>query len=171
MSVSSRLQAWGSSAGLRITGNVLLWGAVPLVIGWLLSTYLIPQPAVGVMTVYEVDSIGTLVYMEEIREARENPRIRALVVQFSSPGGASTLGQALYLELQHLRREKPVVGSVDFMAASAAYRMAVATEPIYAKPGSSVGNVGIWSYFPSDVPIDEEILASGPFKLSADNEA
>ncbi len=117
---------------------------------------------------YEIFDPATSVYMEEIKEAYENPAIKAVVVQLDSPGGASVDGEAIYLELQKLRQEKPVVGSVDSMAASAAYHIAVATEPIYAKAGSRVGNVGAWSSFPPDSPIDDFILASGPFKLTAD---
>jgi protease-4 len=106
---------------------------------------------------------------QEIAEARANPRIKAIIVQIDSPGGEVTATQTIYLELQKLRREMPVVGSIDSMAASGAFYAAMATDPIYAKPSSTVGNVGVWGYFPSELGVNDVVLASGPFKLTASN--
>jgi protease-4 len=77
--------------------------------------------------------------------------------------------QTLYLEVQNLRREMPVVGSIDDLAASGAYYVALAADPVYAKPSSTVGNVGAWGYIPPDIGVNEVILSSGPFKLTASN--
>ncbi len=171
MSPYNEFRELGNSRGLRIAGDILSWIVAPLLLGWLLSLYLIPKPAVGLIRIrYDIFDPATRVFMEEIKEAYENPAIKAVVVQIDSPGGASVDGEAIYLELQKLRQEKPVVGSVDSMAASAAYHIAVATEPIFAKGGSRVGNVGTWSSFPPESPIDDFILASGPFKLTADTQ-
>ncbi len=105
----------------------------------------------------------------QIEEARENDSIKAVVVQLDSPGGEVVASQTLYLELQNLRREMPVVGSMDGMAASGAYYAAMGTDPIYAKPSSSVGNVGVWAIIPDDLAVNDVVLASGPFKLAGSN--
>jgi protease-4 len=55
------------------------------------------------------------------------------------------------------------------MAASGAYYAAMGTDPIYAKPSSSVGNVGVWAVIPEDLAVNDVVLASGPFKLTGSN--
>ncbi len=170
MSITSVLQTLRDSAFLRTAGNLLLFAAVPLVAGWFIAQALLPQPKVAIIGVrWQIFTESTAVLMAEIEAARENPDIKAVVVQIDSPGGASTQGQALTLELQKLRQEKPVVGSIDQLAASAGYRIATATDPLYAKPGSLVGNVGTIGRFPASQPIDDVILSTGPFKLGGDN--
>ena len=64
----------------------------------------------------------------------------------------------------------PVVGSVGSVAASGGFYVAMASDPIYAKPSSIIGNVGVWSFAPATIGVNEEILASGPFKLTASNQ-
>jgi protease-4 len=86
-----------------------------------------------------------------------------------TPGGEVVATQNIYLELQGLRREMPVVGSIDTVAASGGYYAAMAADPIYARPSSSVGNVGVWSIVPDDLAVNDEIIASGPFKLTGSN--
>jgi protease-4 len=155
---------------LRIIVNLLLCVILPLTGGYFLSRRLIPSPAIGIIRLNtEIYTFSAEFINQEIAEARANPRIKAIVVQIDSPGGEVTATQTIFLELQKLRREMPVVGSIDSMAASGAFYAAMATDPIYAKPSSTVGNVGVWGYFPSELGVNEVVLASGPFKLTASN--
>jgi protease-4 len=159
-----------SSFSFRAVGTILLLGLAPLLVGLWLAQILIPQPAVGIIR------LNTDIYPEsadlvlaEIEEARSDPSIKAVVVRLDSPGGEVAATQRLYLELQTLRREMPVVGSIDGTAASGAFYTAMATDPIFAKPSSTVGNVGVWGFIPPDLGVNDVILASGPFKLTASN--
>ena len=95
--------------------------------------------------------------------------VREIVLWVDSPGGEVVASQSIYLELLELRKEMPVVGSIENLAASGGYYAALATDPIFARPSSTVGNVGAWSSTPLDLPVNENILATGPFKLSATN--
>jgi protease-4 len=159
-----------SPSGFRRLGSALLWGVAPLLVGLWLAQTMVPQPAVGVIRLYGdiyVDSADFV--LAQIEAARNDPDIAAVVVQLDSPGGEVAASQQLFLELQNLRREMPVVGSIDSMAASGAFYMAMGTDPIYAKPSSTVGNVGVWGYIPPDLGVNDVILASGPFKLTASN--
>ena len=163
-------QAASSGLSFRSLGSALLWGLAPLLVGLWLAQALVPQPAVGIIR------LNSDIYAEsvdfttaQITEALSDPSIKALVVQFDSPGGEVAASQQLYLELLNLRRQMPVVGSMDGMAASGAFYAAMATDPIYAKPSSTVGNVGVWGFIPPDLGVDDVILASGPFKLTATN--
>lgn len=159
-----------SGPSLRSVGSALLWGLAPLLVGLWLAQFLVPQPAVGIIRLNSdiyVESVDFTV--AQINEALADPSIRAVVLQLNSPGGEVAASQQLYLELLNLRRQMPVVGSMDSMAASGAFYVAMAADPIYAKPSSTVGNVGVWGFIPPDVGVDEVILASGPFKLTATN--
>jgi protease-4 len=154
--------------------EILFWGIVLLFAIWLVTNWPpqspMPQPDVGIIRINgEIWSGSVELVQAQIKEAREDRSIRAVVVQLDSPGGEVVASQTLFLELQDLRRAMPVVGSVDSMAASGAYYAAMGTDPIYAKPSSSVGNVGVWSIIPDDLAVNDVVLASGPFKLTGSN--
>ncbi len=157
---------------LRTLGYIFFWIITPLLIGWWLALRFVPQPAVGIIRLNGDIWFGsTELVKAQIEKARQNDNIKAVIVQINSGGGEVVASQTLYLELQNLRREMPVVGSIDAVAASGAYYAAVGTEPIYAKPSSVIGNVGAWAYIPPDLAVNDVILASGPFKLTASNQA
>ncbi len=159
-----------SGSGFRTLGSALLWGVAPLLVGLWLAPLLVPQPAVGIIRLNGDIYVGSADFvLAQVEEARSDPAIRAVVVQLDSPGGEVAASQQLYLELQNLRREMPVVGSINSMAASGAFYTAMAVDPIYAKPSSTVGNVGVWGYIPPDLGVNDVILSSGPFKLTASN--
>jgi protease-4 len=159
-----------STVTFRTVGNVLLWVVAPLLVGLWLAQSLLPQPAVGIIRLNtDIWAGSAQIVMMEIEEARQDPRIKAVVLQLDSPGGEVVATQGLYLEVRKLREEMPVVSSIDSMAASGAFYMAMGTEPIYAKPSSTVGNVGVWGFIPPDLGVNEVILASGPFKLTGSN--
>ena len=157
----------GSFAGL---GSFLFWGVAPLLIGLWLAQNLVPQPAVGVVRLYgDIYWESADFVMAQLEEARADPSIKAVVVQLDSPGGEVATSQQMYLELQTLRRQMPVVGCIESIAASGAFYAAMGTDPVYARPSSTVGNVGVWGYIPPDLGVNDVILASGPFKLTASN--
>ncbi len=150
----------------------LLWLFAPIIIGVILAFWLVPRPAVGIIRVNtEIYAFSADYVAKQIFEARHGPRIKAVVVQIDTPGGEVVATQAMYMEFVDLRQVMPVVGSIDSMAASCGYYTAMATDPLYAKPSSVVGNVGVWGYFPSTLGVNDTILASGPFKLTASNTA
>lgn len=162
---------WTFSAILKAAGRIILWLILPLIVGVALAQWFSPRPAVGVVRLrYDIWSGSANFIMQQIDEARRDPRIRAIVLQMDSPGGEVVATQTLFLEVQNLRRRMPVVGSIDNMAASGAFYLAMATDPIFAKPSSDVGNVGVWSLVPQDISLSDLILASGPFKLTASNQ-
>jgi len=159
-----------STSSFRNLGGLLLLVVAPLLVGWWLAQGLVPQPVVGIIRLNSDIWAGSArLAMAQIEAARQDPSIKAVVLQLDSPGGGVAATQALYLELQSLRREMPVVSSIDGMAASGAFYVAMATDPIYVKPSSSVGNVGVWGFIPPELDVSDVILTSGPFKLTASN--
>ncbi len=154
----------------RSLGSLLVWGVAPLAVGLWLAQILVSQPAVGIIRLPGDIWAGSAEFVRaQIQEARDDPAIKAVIFQLDSPGGEVVASQDIYLELQNLRREIPVVGSIDAMAASGGYWVALATDPIYAKPSSVIGNVGAFTFIPLDLSVNDVVLASGPFKLSASN--
>lgn len=143
-----------------------LWVSIlPLVAGILLSL-LIPRPVVGVIYLNDaIYSNSAKDLITQIRYARQQPEVRAVVIVLDSPGGTVSDTESVYLELARLRETKPVVTMIEAMAASGAYYMAVGSDYILAKPSSSVGNVGVIGYLPSSPQVEEEIYSTGPYKM------
>jgi protease-4 len=161
------------SAFLTRVGKTLLWVIPPILIlvaAWLVGASLLPQPAVGIIRLNtDIWSLSASLVQAQIEAALADDQIRAVVVHINSPGGEVVATQSIFLELQRLREQMPVVGSIDDMAASGGYYVAVAADPIYAKPSSEIGNVGVWALIPTDLAVNDVILTSGPFKLTGSN--
>jgi protease-4 len=157
-----------SSSELRSRFSRLwvIWIVVPLVAGYFLATWLIPAPKIGVIPL-EGDIYDELAdyVVEQLNYARNDPSIRAVVLKVNSPGGGVTASENLYYSILSFREHKPLVVSIDTLAASGGYYAASAGEVIYAKPSSSIGNVGVVSLLPTPTFVDEELIATGPYKL------
>ena len=152
--------------------SLLLLMVIFLFAGQWVAKEFIPQPAVGIIVLNDdIWSGSAEMVIDQIEAARDDPRIKAVVLEMNSPGGTVTATQMIYLELISLRQEMPVVSFIDSWAASGGFYSVMATDPIFALPSSTVGNVGVWGYVPPDLAVNDVILASGPFKLTASNEA
>lgn len=145
--------------------NGLLWLALPLVLG-LLFAALIPQPVIGVISLNDaIYSYSAQAVIRQIDYAREHPEVRAVVLVLDSPGGTVVHTEAVYLELLKLRESKPVVVSIEGMAASGAYYLTAGSDYAFAKPTSMVGNIGVVGVLPDSPSIFENVISTGPYKL------
>ncbi len=85
-----------------------------------------------------------------IRTARDDPRIKALVLRVSSPGGSAYGSELVRRELQATRAAgKPVVVSMGDVAASGGYWMALAADEVWADDATITGSIGVLSILPS----------------------
>lgn len=142
-----------------------------LALGTLLSLYLIPEPQVAVIEIEgDIWAYYTTYLRQSLEEVEADPAVRAVVLEINSPGGEVTASEDLYFQILKLRLKKPVIASVSEIAASGAYYIAAAADEIYAKPGSTVGNIGVISFLPETDLVDEELYTTGPFKLSGGSE-
>jgi len=145
--------------------SIPLWLVLPLIAGILVAA-LIPQSTVGIITLNKaINSSSAKDLNTQINYAYTHPEIRAVVLVLDSPGGTVADTEAVYLELLKLRQAKPVVASIESMAASGAYYLAVGTDYAFAKPTSDVGNIGVIGYQPPVPTIFEDIISTGPYKL------
>ena len=149
---------------LTIFVILLLIGA--LVGGIYYAPQLVPKPKIGVVRLdYDILSTTAVEITEQLRYARNHEDIQAVVLLINSPGGSAVYSEELYLDVLHTRQQMPVVASVDLLAASGAYYMAVAADEIYAKPNSYIGSVGVIAVLPGAVFLDGEVITTGPYKL------
>lgn len=152
---------------LRAALLFLLMVVLPLVGGYYLSCYLIPTPQIAIVRI-EGDIWGDYAaYLgTALAEAMDDRAVRAVVLDVSSPGGEVAASESLYLDVLRLRERKPVVASIDELAASGAYYAACAADQIYAKSASQVGNIGAASVLPASDQLFEDLMTTGPFKLT-----
>jgi protease-4 len=152
---------------LKVLGILLLVVILPLVLGYLVSLYLFPTPEIAVIRLEgDIWSLPAASLGDAMEAAGADPAVKAVVLDIASPGGEVTASENLYYDVLKLREQKPVIASVNELAASGAYYMASGADTIFAKPSSSVGNIGVISYLPEPDFVDEELLTTGPFKLS-----
>jgi len=145
--------------------TVLLWLALPLVLGLLVAA-LIPPPVIGVISLSDaIYSYSAQAVIKQIDYARKHPEVRAVVLVLDSPGGTVVHTESVYLELLKLRESKPVVVSIEGMAASGAYYLTAGSDYAFAKPTSMVGNIGVIGVLPDSPSIFENIISTGPYKL------
>ena len=102
---------------------------------------------------------------EDLREARENESIDAVVLNVDSPGGSAAASEQLYLSVQRTAAVMPVVASVKSTGASGAYYAMLPARDIYVTPASIVGSVGVRGGAPGPSLPGE--IKSGPDKASA----
>jgi protease IV len=143
----------------------MAWIIIPIIFGMVLSL-LIPQPKIGLIQLNDAiyyQSAQDLI--KQIIFAGQTPDIRAVVLVLNSPGGTVSDTESVYMELAKLRQKKPVITIIESMAASGGYYLAVGTDFIFAKPSSSVGNIGVIGYLPPSPEIMEETYSTGPYKL------
>lgn len=81
----------------------------------------------------------------EIRAARTDSDIRAIILRVDSPGGSSVASEVIRREVQLARREKPVVVSMSDLAASGGYWISMAADKIVADPETITASIGVFS--------------------------
>ncbi|EPB0935542.1 signal peptide peptidase SppA [Escherichia coli] len=81
----------------------------------------------------------------QIRDARLDPKVKAIVLRVNSPGGSVTASEVIRAELAAARSAgKPVVVSMGGMAASGGYWISTPANYIVANPSTLTGSIGIF---------------------------
>ncbi|MBS0306537.1 MAG: signal peptide peptidase SppA [Proteobacteria bacterium] len=94
--------------------------------------------------------IGGLSTAELIREARNDERIKALVLRVNSPGGSAFGSELVRRELELTRAAgKPVVVSMGDVAASGGYWIGMAADEIIADEATVTGSIGVIGMLPT----------------------
>lgn len=78
-----------------------------------------------------------------LKELKKENKVKAVILNVSSPGGSTVGGEAMFDAIRELAEEKPVTSTVGTLAASAGYMVAAATDHIVARRSSVVGSIGV----------------------------
>ncbi len=92
-------------------------------------------------------SIGSDRMAKAIRKAREDKKIKAIVLRVNSPGGSALASEVIWREIQLAKMEKPVVVSMGDVAASGGYYIACLADTIVAQPTTVTGSIGVFGLF------------------------
>lgn len=90
-------------------------------------------------------NVGGDTTASQIREARLDPKVKAIVLRVNSPGGSVNASEVIRAELAAARAAgKPVVVSMGGMAASGGYWISTPANYIVASPSTLTGSIGIF---------------------------
>lgn len=85
-----------------------------------------------------------------IRMAREDDKIKAVVLRIDSPGGSAFASELIRRELELTRAAgKPVVVSMGNVAASGGYWISMASDEVIADPTTITGSIGVFAILPT----------------------
>ena len=98
----------------------------------------------------KVGQIGSDPLSKQIRKARKDKHIKALVLRVDSGGGSAFASELIRQELLLVKKaRKPVVISMGSMAASGAYWISADADKIFASPTTLTGSIGIFGAMPT----------------------
>jgi len=83
--------------------------------------------------------------VESLHKYADDSSVKAIVMRINSPGGAVAPSQEIYEAIRKIRETsgKPVIASLDSVAASGGFYIASACDEIVANPGSITGSIGV----------------------------
>lgn len=81
---------------------------------------------------------------EQFRTFLHDDAVRAIVLDFDSPGGSAFGISELANEILAARGKKPILAFANSVAASGAYWIGAAADRLYSTPGGLVGSVGVY---------------------------
>ena len=97
----------------------------------------VPLPLIG------EDTLGSSSAQQQIRAARRDDSLDAVVVHVDSPGGSALASDLIWRELSLLAAEKPVVVYMGDVAASGGYYIATPAHKIVAQAATLTGSIGV----------------------------
>ncbi|HEX8204121.1 MAG TPA: signal peptide peptidase SppA [Isosphaeraceae bacterium] len=109
--------------------------------------------------------------LRQIRQAREDKQVKAVVLRVDSPGGTVSGSDRIWRELATLKAaKKPVVASMGGMAASGGYYVSAPADAIFAEPTTLTGSIGVIMELPrihglmEKLGVEMDTVAAGRWK-------
>ena len=90
------------------------------------------------------EAIGSETFLKELRKAKNDKKIKAIVLRINSPGGSALASDVMWREIELTKKVKPVIASMGNVAASGGYYMAMGCDAIVAQPTTITGSIGIF---------------------------
>lgn len=96
-----------------------------------------------------VNSIGEGSINRALKAARNNDKVKAIVLRINSPGGSALTSDIIWREIELTKKVKPVIVSMGDVAASGGYYIACNANRIFAEPGTITGSIGVFGVIPN----------------------
>ena len=87
-------------------------------------------------------------FVKNLRKARQDKKVKAIILRIDSPGGSVIASDAIWQEIIETKKEKPVYASMSDVAASGGYYISVPCDTIIAHPMTITGSIGVISAIP-----------------------
>ncbi|MBM7623958.1 signal peptide peptidase SppA [Sporohalobacter salinus] len=162
---------------------VILGGLGILLVGFLGSGDQVASKNIGVINIHGPISAGggkevfgssrtnAREVIKYINQAKDNKKIKALLLRVNSPGGSSAASDEIYRELKKFKKTgKPIVVSMADVAASGGYYISAIADQIYANPSTITGSIGVIMQFKNlqelynKIGVDSITFKSGAYK-------
>ncbi|WP_135381311.1 signal peptide peptidase SppA [Vibrio tasmaniensis] len=105
-----------------------------------------------------------------LRQARNDDKVKAVVLRVDSPGGSAFASEVIRNEIEAIKQAgKPVVVSMSSLAASGGYWISMGADKIIAQPTTLTGSVGIFSVITTfekglnDIGVYTDGVGTSPF--------
>ncbi|MEQ9405750.1 MAG: signal peptide peptidase SppA [Cyclobacteriaceae bacterium] len=109
-------------------------------------------------------------FAEEIRKARENNSVKAIVLRVNSGGGSMTASDMIWRELMLTKGKKPIIASMSNAAASGGYYIAMPADTIVAQPNTITGSIGIFglwfnltNFLENKIGVTHDVVNTGDY--------
>jgi protease IV len=89
-------------------------------------------------------AISSEKFAKEIRKARKDDDIKAIVLRVNSPGGSIVASDVIWREMTEAKKAKPLIVSMGEVAASGGYYISAPADTIVAQPNTITGSIGIF---------------------------
>lgn len=81
--------------------------------------------------------------IKQLEGFRKDDDIKAIIMRINSPGGSAATSQEIFHAVRKAAGEKPVVASMESVAASGGYYVALGATTILANPSTITGSIGV----------------------------
>lgn len=105
----------------------------------------------------DVNMIGDGAMRKALKAAREDEKVKAVVLRVDSPGGDATTSELIWREIMLTKKVKPVVVSMGNYAASGGYYIACGANKIVAEPNTITGSIGVFGLLPNMSKIADKV--------------
>lgn len=97
----------------------------------------------------EIGSVGQGSMNDALKNARDDDRVKAIVLRVNSPGGSALASELIWREIELTKKVKPVIVSMGNLAASGGYYIACNADRIFAEPTTITGSIGVFGVLPN----------------------
>jgi protease-4 len=91
-------------------------------------------------------TMGAQTMARAIRQARDDKRVKAVLLRIDSPGGDGFASDMIWRELELCRQKKPVIVSMAGVAGSGGYYIACNATRVFALPTTLTGSIGVFNF-------------------------